>query len=108
MHLLGFYLMIEFGAFFLSMLSTILLYVQRSTLIDEVIDFNKDWDAAKKEEMKTVLNGNIKNVFIAMLFFTLILVSTGYPHVNKLAWNRLEPSSLGCATETRSRGAHRT
>lgn len=74
-HLLGFYLLIEFCAFFVSMLSTILLYVQRSTLIDEVIDFNKDWDAAKKEEMKKVLNGNIKNVFIAMLFFTLVLVS---------------------------------
>jgi hypothetical protein len=50
--------------------------VQRSTLIDEVIDFNKDWDAEKKEEMKQVLNGNIKNVFIAMLFFTLVLVSS--------------------------------
>jgi hypothetical protein len=74
-HLLGFYLLIEFGALFASMLSTILLYVQRSTLIDKVIDFNKDWDDAKKEEMKKVLNGNIKNVFVAMLFFTLVLVS---------------------------------
>ena len=87
-HLLGFYLLIEFGAFFVSMLSTILLYVQRSTLIDEVIDFNKDWDAAKKEEMKKVLNGNIKNVFVAMLFFTLVLVSAQqYINTYGIGWS---------------------
>ena len=75
-HLLGFYLLIEFATFIASMLSTILLYIKREALIDEVIDYNKDWEEPKKIEMKKILNDNIKNVFIAMLFFTLILVSS--------------------------------
>ena len=69
-------MLIEFIAFFASMLSTVLLYIRREALIDDVIDYNKDkWDAEKIKEMKEILNSNIKNVFIAMLFFTLILVS---------------------------------
>jgi hypothetical protein len=77
-HLLGFYLLIEFGTFIASMLSTILLYIMRESLINDVIEFNKEWDQAKRDEMKKILNDNIKNVFIAMLFFTLVLVSSFY------------------------------
>ncbi len=51
-HLLGMYLLIEFVTFIASMLSTILLYILREKLVDDVIDFNKDWDEAKRIEMK--------------------------------------------------------
>ena len=90
-HLLGFYLLIEFGTFIVSMLSTILLYIKREALVNEVIDAN-DWDIIKKEEMKKVLNDNIKNVFIAMLFFTVILVS-----ITRTNHYREAPSSQACA-----------
>ncbi len=102
-HLLGFYLIIEFGAFIVSMLSTILLYVMRESLINDVIDFNKDWDGPKKDEMKKVLNENIQNVFIAMLFFTVVLVSRIL-----LAIYSWEHSFLEFATGHQSRDAPRT
>lgn len=73
-HLLGFYLLIIFTLFFFQLITTLVLLIKKSALIDKL------WDLAGKpsEEMqlfKDELNNNIKNVSVAMILFSLILLS---------------------------------
>ena len=73
-HLLGFYLLIIFGIFFFMLVLTILLLIQRESLIDRLLDYMDNGEI--KDQLKLTLNSNIKAVSVAMIIFSLILVRT--------------------------------
>ncbi|TNV78921.1 hypothetical protein FGO68_gene6717 [Halteria grandinella] len=73
-HLLGFYLLVIFSIFFFQLIATILLLVEKSGIIDKL--WEKAGEAIQKEqEFKEALNENIKSVSVAMIVFSLILLS---------------------------------
>ena len=75
-HLLGFYCLVIFCVFFVQLLVTILFYTSSDGLIKKVLDQQTWKTPEERQAAEDLLKGNVKGCFIALLFFTVILVST--------------------------------
>jgi hypothetical protein len=73
-HLLGFYLLIIFSIFFFQLIATILMLIQKQSLIDKMWA-NSGLPPNEQQEFKDALNSNIQSVSVAMIVFSLILLS---------------------------------
>lgn len=95
-HLLGLYCVVIFCVFFVQLLVTILFYTSSDGIINKVLDQQKWANPADRQAAFDLLKGNIKACFIALIFFTVILVSS----VIKLMPNSSAHLCQECAIET--------
>ena len=74
-HLLGFYCVVIFAVFFVQLLVTILFYTNSDDLIKTVLA-QQGLKPEQPEYQQTydLLTSNVKSVFIALIFFAVILV----------------------------------
>lgn len=61
------------------MLVTILFYTSSDKLINGFLDQQQGLTPAQRQETYDLLTGNVKSVFIAFVFFTIIMVSYYIP-----------------------------
>lgn len=73
-HRLGYYLWIILAIFIVQLLVTILLFVEKSRLIDRLVEAS-GLQGEQMEQLRTTLNNNIVSVNTAMVVFSVILVS---------------------------------
>ena len=82
-HLLGFYLLLMFSVFFFQLIATILLMTSKDTLIEAIVK-HSNFNEHDLIELRNKLNENVNSIFIAMMIFSVILVSINFIEINPL------------------------
>lgn len=79
-HLLGLYCIVIFCVFFVQLLVTIIFYTSSADLINQILNQQPGLTPEERQTAFDLLTANVKSVFIAFIFFTVIMVSAQNPH----------------------------